>query len=259
MSESSSVVYSPRKTFGREPSGCRGSSWRRLVVAGRVDAVRGSASDRKHHAIVTQIETVETHVDPLALDRLRSQVEQEVEIKAVVKLQLDTGRAVVDIERLVDVALTVAADHLALDVVFRSLGPLHEAVELGLLGRAGSELEGLGRGEIVVGSRIGDRAELLLHLLDGDRSKPHCGHIVVHIEFLRSRSVEIVVAAHGHQTDESRQCYFKTFHKLCFARLETEIDIQVIGRTEQVEILRGEAAVNLLAALAADLLIRICS
>ena len=142
-------------------------------------------------------ETVETHVDPLALDRLRSQVEQEVEIKAVVELQLDTGRAVVDIERLVDVALTVAADHLALDVVFRSLGPLHEAVELGLLGRAGSELEGLGRGEIVVGSRIGDRTKFFLHFGNGDPSKPHCGHIVGRIELLRSRSVEIVVAAHG--------------------------------------------------------------
>ena len=85
-----------------------------LVPASRVVTVRRRAADRKHHAVVAQIEPVEAHVHPLADHVL--QIEVEIHEQAAVKLQLDGGRAVVDVERLVDIALPVAADHLTLDV-----------------------------------------------------------------------------------------------------------------------------------------------
>ena len=117
----------------------------------------------------------------------------EVEIKAVVELQLDTGFSglvipipltiIINIERLVDVALTVAADHLALDVVIQPVGRLADLYVLRIAPAR-------------VAARTAERLVLieehLFHIGDGDMLHPR--EILVGIDFGRLRRIEIIIA-----------------------------------------------------------------
>ena len=178
-----------------------------LVPAGRVVTVRRRAADRKHHAVVAQIEPVEAHVHPLADHVL--QIEVEIHEQAAVKLQLDGGRAVVDVERLVDIALPVAADHLALDVEVRGFGPFVQPLEVLLVGRLRAELQRPGRCEVAVRTRTRQAPALglehLLDLFDRHMLQSQHRHILVGKEFLGSRSVEVVVAPRGKHADRKSQ------------------------------------------------------
>lgn len=59
------------------------------------------------------------------------------------------------------------------------------------------------------------------------------------------RNVKILVATHQHQCSCNAKYILFCIHNFhhCFSRLETEIDIQIVGRTHQVEVLRIEAVV----------------
>ena len=180
-----------------------------------VVGVRRSVAQREHHAVVAQVEVAQQDIDPGAL--LRIEVELVGRVERTAELELDGGRTVVDVERLVDVALLVARNHLALDVVVGSLGPEcgSRALEL-IFARVGlAQLERLGvvPARVLTRTREGTETidKLLLEVENRDMGQTHARHLVL-LPHLYLRRVEVVVAADGQQSDGRSQKYLNAFH-----------------------------------------------
>ena len=167
-----------------------------LIAQTRIERIGGSVAQRKHHPVITEVEILELDVDPRTFHG--PEVELESRVERTAELELDGGGAVVDVERLVDIALCIAGNDLALDITAGDVLAETDVGEIGLDGRRGSpELDGFGISPTIVGPGVLQRTELVdenvLHLLDGNGFEPERRHVLVGPDLGGSGRIEIVV------------------------------------------------------------------
>ena len=158
-----------------------------VVGEGAVRFERGRGTQTQHIAVAGQRKPLRLDVDDLS--------QRIVDVVVVHEAQLDGLFAVVDVERLVDVALGVGRDDLALDddVVLDH----HTAAE-------------------TVGVMAPFLVEFRFQVLDRNDLGARLREVLVRVDLCRRRIVEIVVATGQNDSDGERQGYFQdVVHNSC--------------------------------------------